>query len=84
MKAAALLIVLLAGCERAPTPSKPVTDPPLPVRERPSATKTLTDSGSVDYWHDSETGCEYIMLHRGGITPRMKPDGKQLCREVQR
>jgi len=31
---------------------------------------------------DPITGCEYITYRKGGITPRMGADGKQICREV--
>jgi hypothetical protein len=29
---------------------------------------------------DELTGCEYLALQWGGITPRLAPDGRQVCR----
>ena len=33
---------------------------------------------------DTETGCEYLATaaYRGGITPRLDTDGKQICRDL--
>jgi hypothetical protein len=35
-----------------------------------------------DFWTDEETGCQYVVYwgyNRGGITPRLSPDGTQIC-----
>lgn len=31
---------------------------------------------------DARTGCHYLSKPFGGITPRMGPDGKQICERV--
>ena len=28
---------------------------------------------------DAKTGCQYLTSNRGGITPRLDADGKQIC-----
>lgn len=34
---------------------------------------------------DEETGCEYITVsYRGGVTPRLGPDGKQICHQQRK
>ncbi|MFD1197395.1 hypothetical protein ACFQ3K_03505 [Brucella gallinifaecis] len=32
---------------------------------------------------DALTGCEYLEGRYGGLTPRLGPDGRQVCRQVR-
>lgn len=29
---------------------------------------------------DQDTGCQYLMTHKGGVTPRLNADGSLFCR----
>jgi hypothetical protein len=40
---------------------------------------TVESGVSVAYFRDRETGCEYLYHYNGGITPRLNPDGTQVC-----
>lgn len=40
------------------------------------------DNSRVDLYVDRLTGCHYWANYDGGITPRMTPDGAQLCTET--
>lgn len=35
----------------------------------------------VYIWTDTDTGCDYIGTRDGGITPRLNPDGTQVCED---
>lgn len=68
-RAAIILLVLLAGCaEHVPEP-KP--------KDWPSE---VQGNAVIVVYTDPKSGCEYIGYHRGGITPRMGADGRQVCR----
>ncbi|MES2337877.1 MAG: DUF6440 family protein [Pseudomonadota bacterium] len=39
----------------------------------------------IRVWSDPETGCQYLIWGRsgrGGMTPRLKPDGMPVCKPV--
>lgn len=56
-----------------------------------SATKISRDGSPPDFWtaeflgfgvrlvRDPEGGCQYLKVSDGGITPRLAPDGFQVC-----
>lgn len=48
-------------------PARDATDPPSGVR---SGVRLRTDNG---------TGCQYLETKGGGLSPRLAPDGKQVC-----
>ncbi|MGF6603674.1 hypothetical protein P3T23_008428 [Paraburkholderia sp. GAS448] len=35
----------------------------------------------LEIFVDMGTGCEYVGLEKGALTPRQGPDGKQVCRQ---
>lgn len=70
MKAALILLALLcAGCQKSHGTSDSLGG---------QGESTDVIRARVDPF----TGCEYITYRKGGITPRMGVDGKQICREV--
>lgn len=69
------LCAALAGCEmRMHVDSKPAE--PMPAAR--------DDAGSA-FWvfADERTGCQYLAIGRGGITPRLQADGRQICTTTQ-
>lgn len=66
MKAALILMVIaaLTACGKRPEPS--------PDQEAVSTGLTV--------YHDRGTGCEYLRAGSGALTPRLGPDGKQVCK----
>lgn len=40
------------------------------------------DACAVSSYFDSATGCEYLRASCGGITPRLTPGGRPLCRPL--
>lgn len=64
----ALLIGGVASCAPSPSESVEVT-----------ISKT---SCAVTSYFDSATGCEYVRSDCGGITPRLDPMGRPLCRPL--
>ncbi|MBB5409420.1 hypothetical protein HDG34_003361 [Paraburkholderia sp. HC6.4b] len=40
-------------------------------------------SGQLEIFVDLETGCEYVGLEKGSLTPRVGPNGKQVCKQGQ-
>jgi hypothetical protein len=63
-------LFLLASCGPASTSGVDIPEPEKPT----------------DYWDiyvtvliDPVTKCEYVRIPRGGVTPRLKPDGTQIC-----
>lgn len=48
-------------------PARDATDPPSGAR---SGMRLRTDSG---------TGCQYLETRAGALSPRLGPDGKQVC-----
>jgi hypothetical protein len=67
-----LAALLLTGC--APSPPPPESNPvPAPAYD-------LSDS--IIAYTDPATGCDYLIYagyRKGGITPRMMADGRQVC-----
>ena len=41
-------------------------------------------TGAFDVWTDGETGCQYLSHYNVGITPRLNPDGTQMCGKDER
>lgn len=39
----------------------------------------ISTTTNVKVFIDPDTGCHYLTSQRGGITPRITADGKQLC-----
>ena len=39
----------------------------------------LYTHGEVDVYRDTETGCQYVGMHRG-MTPRLDPLGVHICK----
>jgi hypothetical protein len=37
----------------------------------------------LEIFVDLETGCEYVGLEKGYLTPRVSPNGKQVCKPWQ-
>ena len=60
---AILALGVLAGCDGL----KYAESPPM------------TSPRYVYIWTDPGTGCDYIGSWDGGITPRLNPDGTQVC-----
>lgn len=68
----ALVALLCAGCVKK--------EVDLPV-QKIDGLKTYIWGASVVI--DPGTGCQYLLINeRGGLTPRMGADGKQVCRNV--
>jgi hypothetical protein len=62
-----LALVMLAGCG--------ATAAELPAPEH-------NNSERLEIWTDADTGCDYLIYsssRQGGITPRLNPDGTQVC-----
>lgn len=50
-----------------------------PVAQQPLASNFF---GNITIFTDPDTGCEYLLyrdFHKGGITPRLRPDGRPSC-----
>jgi hypothetical protein len=60
---AILALVMLAGCG---------VEPPPKVKSEQGYMK-------LNIFVDEETGCQYLYRSRYGITPRLNPDGTQVC-----
>lgn len=41
-----------------------------------------TGNAFVVIYEDTENGCQYLRAAHGGITPRLSPDGTQICKET--
>lgn len=70
---AILALGMLAGC------GEPTATPVGP------SMVGITDN-DVFVWRDSQTGCQYLVYagyKRGGITPRLNPDGTQVCTQKE-
>lgn len=68
---AALIVTVLlsvAGCEGSPAQPAKADQKPVP------------SFYSVSLYTDPDTGCEYLAQYRGGITPRLDRNGKQVCK----
>ena len=63
MKCAAILITVLLA---GCTQMRDDSDPP-------------NGASGMGVHTDALTGCQYLSRYRGGITPRMGADGKQIC-----
>lgn len=65
----------LAACESKLTPAEEAAIESGPTLERIGP---YGDNGNYII-RDSENGCQYLRSSQGGTTPRMGPDGKQIC-----
>ena len=48
----------------------------VPVAESIGATPRHSPATWLGVQTDAETGCQYLMRERGGLTPRIAPDGR--------
>jgi hypothetical protein len=73
--------MLLTGCDKLTTSfkSEPITTSTVEGRLR----SNRTGGEQVRVWRDPDTGCQYLLWERrqrGGITPRLTPEGRPMCR----
>ncbi len=69
-------LVPLAACDR--TESAPINASTVEGKIR-----VRRGGERVRVWRDPETGCQYLLWERrdkGGMTPRLRPDGRPMCR----
>jgi hypothetical protein len=45
----------------------------------PTPPDKVTQSITIEIWIDPLTTCHYVHRYNGGITPRLSPDGTQIC-----
>lgn len=72
---------LLTGCDNIERSfqSEPITTNTVQGKLR----GTRAGGEQVRVWRDPDTGCQYLLWERrqrGGITPRLTPDGRPMCR----
>lgn len=69
MKTAAVLLAVLAliACGKRPV-------------DVPQEQSMETVTTGLTVYHDRGTGCEYLRAGSGALTPRLGPDGKQVCK----
>lgn len=60
-------MIAVTGCAQRPAPVRDTSEP------RGGITEYL--EGAVWVYQDPDTGCEYLVTSKGGITPRMKDTG---------
>lgn len=53
---------------------------PLDWLSKPDETDSATERSALKLYTDYGTGCQYIETRRGGLSPRLDTDGKQICR----
>lgn len=71
----ALGATALMACESKLTPEQEAKIEAGPTLQRIGP---YGDNGNYII-RDTETGCQYLRSSQGGTTPRMGPDGKQIC-----
>lgn len=52
--------------------------------EEPPHVATQDGKQRMLVFTDDLTGCEYLYFYSGGITPRLSPDGTQICKKDER
>ncbi len=72
---------LLAGCDKM---GSTFQSAPISTTTVEGKTRSARRGGEeVRVWRDPDTGCEYLLWERrqrGSMTPRLKPDGRPMCR----
>lgn len=76
-----LALAVLGGCDSVGNTfqSEPITTNTVEGKLR----GRRAGGEQVRVWRDPDTGCQYLLWERrrqGGITPRLMPDGRPMCR----
>lgn len=58
------VLIVITGCARQPVQAEDTSSPRGGIEEHSGA--------GVRVYQDPDTGCEYLITSRGGITPRME------------